>query len=456
MTDFKTLNKERPTFSVVPNSESTPRTAWQLLALLTFLNVVNFIDRQLITSLQIPLRDDPQMHLTNVQNQLLAGYAFSIVYSIAGLYLGAWADRTHRPRLIAMGLFIWSGATVASGLSQNFWQLGVSRIFVAFGEATLTPASVAMLADVFRPRQRSFASGIYYLGIPIGASLCLVIANLLWPIPWIGWRGCFIGLGGVGLAMVGVLMFVKDPRRGATEERPSVGQLKPPERQSIAKLLTDIWRMMVRTPALAMTMLGAVFINIGVGATWLDSSWLNAERGFSKQGAPIFLGCVFLFGGSAGSLLGGWLGDYFNKRRSGGRLLAIVVSQIVITPFAIAFRFLPGDFYVGLAVCCFFSSILVTIMYGPVLATVQELSPVRLRATTVAILMIGLNVLGASLGSVIAASLTGAMQSYTWGIFVTAQISLISIPLFISAYHRYQRDLDSLAAFANFRVPDPF
>ena len=176
------------------SQDSALPSGWQLLALLTSLNVINFVDRQLITSLQIPLRDDPQLQLTILQNQLLAGYSFSIVYSVAGLYLGTLADRKHRPRLIALGLLVWSGATAASGLAQDFWQLAVARIFVAFGEATLTPAAVAMLADVFHPHKRSLASGLYYLGVPIGAGLSLIIANLLWPIPWIGWRGCLPAL----------------------------------------------------------------------------------------------------------------------------------------------------------------------------------------------------------------------------------------------------------------------
>jgi MFS transporter, Spinster family, sphingosine-1-phosphate transporter len=422
--------------------ELTPPSAWQILALLTSLNVVNFIDRQLITSLQIPLRDDPQLQLTDLQIQLLAGYAFSIVYSMAGLYLGALADRTHRPRLIALGLFVWSGATFASGFAQNFSQLAFARIFVAFGESTLTPAGIAMLADVFRPRQRSLAFGLYYLGIPIGASLCLIIANLLWPIPWVGWRGCFIGLGGIGLVMVGFLLLVKDPRRGGTETHAStVSHSLPEQRRSMIELCGEIWRIMRKAPSLPMTMLGGICINISVGAAWLDSFWLHAERGFSKQGAPIFLGILFLFGGCFGNIFGGWLGDFFNRYRSGGRLLAVVASQLVIAPFAIAFRFLPGDSYFLLALCGLLSFILVTIWYGPVLATVQELSPVRLRATTVAILLIGLNILGASLGAVIATVLSGALKSYTWGIFLAAQASLIAIPLFILAYRRYETDL---------------
>ena len=427
------------------SQDLAPPSAWQLLALLTSLNVINFVDRQLITSLQIPLRDDPLLHLTTLQNQLLAGYSFSIVYSVAGLYLGTLADRKHRPRLIALGLLIWSGATAASGLAQDFWQLAIARIFVAFGEATLTPAAVAMLADVFRPRERSLASGLYYLGVPIGAGLSLIIANLLWPIPWIGWRGCFFGLGLIGLAMVGVLMLVKDPPRGATDPAPHTNQLKQSERPSFWFSLIETWRAIRQTPALALTMIGAVIINISVGATWLDSSWLNAERGFSKSGAPIFIGCMLLVGGSVGNILGGWLGDMFNRRRNGGRLLAIVISQLAIAPFAITNRFLPGDYTIGLGVCYCISSIMVTIMYGPVLATVQELSPIRLRATTIALLMIGLNIFGASLGSVIAAWLTGWLHSYTWGIFITAQAGLFSIPLFLLAYRRYETDLARLA-----------
>ena len=420
-------------------------SGWQLLALLTSLNVINFVDRQLITSLQIPLREDPQLHLTVLQNQLLAGYSFSIVYSVAGLYLGTLADRKHRPRLIALGLLIWSGATAASGLAQDFWQLAFARIFVAFGEATLTPAAVAMLADVFHPRKRSLASGLYYLGVPIGAGLSLIIANLLWPIPWIGWRGCFFGLGLIGLAMVVVLIMVKDPRRGATDPEPLVSKTKESERRSFWSSLIETWGAIRRTPALALTMIGAVIINIGVGATWLDSSWLNAERGFSKSGAPIFLGCMLLIGGSIGNVLGGWLGDLLNRHRNGGRVLAIVVAQIAIAPFAIAYRFLPGDYLIALGAFNCIAAIMVTIMYGPVLATVQELSPIRLRATTIALLMLGLNIFGASLGSVIAAWLTGFLNSFTWGILITAQAGLLSIPLFLLAYRRYESDLARLA-----------
>jgi len=420
--------------------ETSQRSAWYLLAFLIFLNVINFVDRQLITSLQIPLRDDPKLGLTDVRIQLLAGYAFSIVYSCAGLMLGSLADRWHRPRLLAMGLLVWSTMTAATGLAQNFWQMGLARIFVAVGEATLTPAAIAMIGDLFRPRQRSLASGLYYLGIPIGASFSLIVGNLLWPIPWIGWRNCFLFLGLLGLSMVCVLMFIKDPRRGAMDDVPTFASEHAQPRLGIATLV-EIFRVLGRSPALGLTMLGAVLINISVGTTWLDSFWLYGERGFTKQGAPIFLGAALLFGGSLGNVLGGWLGDRLHRRWSGGRLLALIVIQMAIIPFTVAYRFIPGDFRAALWVCCLVGSIQITFMYGPVLATIQELTPVRQRATMVALLMMGLNILGASLGSVIAAWLTGRLHSYTWGIFITAQASLVAIPFFVVAIRRYRTDL---------------
>src|SRR6476469_4288260 len=192
----------------------TPRYAWFVLALLTLLNVVNFVDRQLVVSLQVPLKADPYLGLDDLKITLLAGYAFAIVYSIAGLFLGTIADRGSRPRLIAVGLLIWSAMTAVSGLAQSFWQLAVARVLVALGEAQLPPAALAMLGDAFPPKQRSLASGLYYLGIPLGAGLSLIVAVVLERIPGVGWRGCYQILGIVGVILVAVVALVKDPPRG--------------------------------------------------------------------------------------------------------------------------------------------------------------------------------------------------------------------------------------------------
>ena len=174
---------------------------------------------------------------------MLAGYAFAVIYAIAGLFLGTVADRWHRPRLIALGLFVWSALTAASGLAQNFWQLGMARFFIGIGEATLTPAAIAMLGDVFHPRQRALASGLYYLGIPIGAGLSLIVASLVGPIPSLGWpgtswRNCFIALGLIGVALVGALLLIKDPPRGGSGRQ----DRQAPSRRTDSLAATNVWR----------------------------------------------------------------------------------------------------------------------------------------------------------------------------------------------------------------------
>jgi len=417
---------------------ASPRYAWFVLALLTLLNVVNFVDRQLVVSLQVPLKADPYLHLDDLKITLLAGYAFAVVYSIAGLFLGTIADRWNRPRLIAAGLLVWSAMTAASGLAQSFWQLALARVFVAVGEATLTPAAVAILADVFAPKQRSLAAGLYYLGIPIGASLSLIVAGILEPIPGIGWRGCYQVLGVTGLLLVAIVALLKDPPRGGME---AAGSAAPQTAiaPSVRQQLSEILRALSRSPALVLTMIGAIAINIGVGTTWLEPSWLVVERRFDKSQATMFLGVNLLLGGSLGNFLGGWLGDLFHRHFSGGRLLALVCLQLAIAPFGIAFRFLAPDSML-FPVSCLIGSIYVTMMYGPVLATVQELTPLRIRSTMIAFLIIWLNILGASLGAVIAARLTKHLGSYTWGIFLTAQMGLVAVPLFWLAARRYETD----------------
>jgi MFS family permease len=427
----------------------SPRYAWFLLALLTLLNVVNFVDRQLISSLQIPIREE--LGLSTLQIALLAGYAFAVIYAIAGLLLGSVADRWHRPRLIATGLFIWSALTAASGLAQNFWQLGVARFFIGIGEATLTPAAIAMLGDVFHPKRRALASGLYYLGIPIGAGLSLVIASLVAPIPslaWPGmsWRSCFLALGLIGVALVGAMLLIKDPVRGGSEYRTAQQPAVALPTRSLRQIFGEVLNTLRHSPALVLTMVAGVLINIPVGSTWLDPAWMVEERGFSHSQATLFLGVLFLLGGSLGNFVGGWLGDLFHRRWSGGRLVALIVIQIVISPFGIAFRLLPPDSWM-FPVCCLASAMLVTMIYGPIYASVQELTPLRIRSTMIAVLIVGLMLMGASLGSPLAALIAeklkaaGVAQPLTWGIFVTGQIGLLAIPLLLVAAQRYSRDL---------------
>ncbi len=141
---------------------ASSRQSWWLLIFLTLLNVLNFVDRQLIASLAPVLMQD--WGLSRAEIELLFGYIFLAFYTVMGLILSNAADRWHRPRLIAAGLAPWSALTWASGAACNLLHLSLARVFVGVGEATLTPAAVSMLSDVFPPKQRAFASGFILRG----------------------------------------------------------------------------------------------------------------------------------------------------------------------------------------------------------------------------------------------------------------------------------------------------
>ena len=426
---------------------STSRSAWLVLAFLTFLNVINFVDRNLLQSLAKPIMKDLSLNYTHIT--LLAGFVFSLFYVVIGIFLGSRADRGNRPRLIAVGLLLWSALTAISGLAQNFWQLAAARVFVGVGEATLTPTSVALLSDVFGPRRRALASGVYYMGVPIGSAMSLIVSGIL--ADDLGWRNCFLILGVVGVALVPLVLRLTDPPRGQMELDDASGSAHHAlnKSRSFGAIFGEVVYALSHSPALVLTILGGSLINVSVGANFLDSPWLINERHFSLKQANVFLGFIILFGGCAGNFAGGWLGDLFYRRWRNGRLIFLVCAQLVITPLAVMYRLVPASLHF-LALPAFFGALLITFFYGPVLATVQDLVPVRIRSTMVAVLLFSLNIFGVAPGSLLAGKLAdhfkvlGYAQPVTWALFLVGLVNLAAVPLFLLAARRYERDLARL------------
>jgi MFS family permease len=165
----------------------------------------------------------------------------------------------------------------------------------------------------------------------------------------------------------------------------------------------------------------------------------------------VFLGVLFAIGGSVGNVLGGWLGDWCSQHWQGGRLLAIVGVVVLLTPFTILYRLLPASSPLFPVACCL-GSILITLGYGPVLGTVQDLTPPRVRATTVALTLLGQNLLGSSLGVLVAALLREPLGGLTWSLLVTGQAGLLALPLYLLAVRWYPKDPARRALLAEVAV----
>jgi MFS family permease len=408
--------------SATPPGADAPVTgqAWRLLALLTALSVLNFVDRQLIASLAPLLIDE--LGLTRAQIGLLAGFAFVVFYTVSGLFLGMIADRSPRLRLIALGLALWSAMTAASGAAQRFAHIAAARVLVGIGEATLTPAALSILGDVFPRSRLGLATGIYYAGIPMGTALSLLVAG--WIAPAHGWRVCFYVLGLLGLALVGVLWVIPEPPRRAIH----VSTVAPGARAIIAALCDAL----NHGPALVLVLLGGTALTFWASANLLNITWLVQERGFDFRRAAFTAGFIAAAAGFLGNLFGGWFGDWCAGRWRGGRAWSMAIMSLALAPAGAVFFLMPTSspfFYA----CWFLTSASTTAWFGPLFAAIQHLAPPAIRSTTVAFALLVLNLFGVGPGPWIT-GLIGDASSLTRGLVLAAGVQLAAaVPLVLAA-----------------------
>ena len=413
------------------------------LGLLTLLNVVNFVDRQALPSFANFIV--PELNLSATQFSYLTGIFFTFFYATMGLFTGALADMLHRPRLIAAGLAMWSALTAATGAAATFVAIAIPRMLIGIGESVCTPTAMSMLSDRFPAARLGLASGIYYMGVPIGIGVSQLIGGYLEPL--IGWRNCFYALGAVGLAFAAVFVFVPEtPRR-----QPAQAPASPAPRASFGEIARTLGRALSTSPALVCTMAGGVAFHFILGAAAFDQVWLVEERGFDKNEILKISGWIAMFGGAFGNLLGGIGSDWFLRRTGMGRPMFLALLLAVFTPFAFAYRMLDPDsvwFWVGMTL----GSVQLGMFYGPTFSSVQELVPPTIRATVVGFYIMVLNVVGLGIGNTGAGILVdrvkaaGGSDGYTQALVAFTAASLLALPLFWYAGRRFVRDREALYA----------
>ena len=433
---------------MVEENQGASARDYGFLMFLTLLNVMNFVDRQLLASFANWIV--PDLGLTNTQFGLLTGLIFIFFYSVAGVFMGVLADRVNRTRLIAAGLALWSALTALSGMAKGFVSLAIPRLCIGVGESIMTPTALSLLADRCPSSRLGFASGVYYMGVPIGVAMSLFVVAYLEPL--LGWRGCFYALGGIGLVLAAIMFFMKEtPRRHEVEaqKRQAEAEAAAIERPSVKEMLAILVAAFKRSPALLMTVLGGVAFHFVLGAATFEQLWFVQERGFDRTEIAELSGWLAFTGGIAGNLFGGAGGDIFLRKTGMGRPMFLFWIMLILTPISLYYRvveptsmfFLLGIFIGYFQLGCF---------YGPTFATVQELVPPQIRGTVVAFYILSLNFFGLGLGVtgggifvdwMIAESVA---QPYTVTLLVFTALSLIAIPLFYFAGRRFERDREAL------------
>ena len=416
-----------------------------MLILLTILNILNMVDRNLIASFAPQITAD--LNLSDFEYGLLTGLLFVCFYAVMGLFVGRLADRVSRPKLIAAGLALWSALTAVSGATKSFIQIGTARLFIGVGEACLTPAAMSMIADLYPQHKRGAAAALYYLGIPLGAGTSFVVAGFLGP--KIGWRNCFYLLGAIGLVLVPVIYFLREPKRGQFDAKPDDALAK----MGVFAAIGKVWQLCKQRPALKFAMLGAIFMNIAIAAGSFAILWLVRERGLVEHEIQTIYGGLLLVFGVIGAILGGYLSDWYQARYPGGRMRLLAYLLIIITPFLISYRFAAPDswlFYI--AMCAGFVSFMA--FFGPIYATVQDLSPANMRGISIAVLLLVSNLIGVTVGGVSVGLLSeiyaasDVAQPLTWALFSVDLLGVFTIVCFWRGSVHFARDQESIAGSA--------
>ncbi|RYH08275.1 MAG: MFS transporter [Alphaproteobacteria bacterium] len=279
--------------AIGPEADASFRSRlWPLLVLLVAY-VLNFIDRQILGVLAVPIKAD--IELTDSELGLVGGVAFALFYSTLGVPIARIADRANRVKIVAACCFIWSLFTAACGTAQNFLHLFLARVGVGIGEAGYGAPCYSLIPDFFPPKWRARAFAIFQFGIPIGAALGVFFGG--WLAASVGWRLAFVVVGLIGLPVSAVIwFFVREPTRGGldgTDFQPAATTV--PFKAVLARLAItpSFWLLTLGASCSALQMYGLMF--------WLPSLF-KRSFGLSLTELSLYFGSILLAGGLAGRI----------------------------------------------------------------------------------------------------------------------------------------------------------
>ena len=414
--------------------------SFSVLGFLTVLNILNFIDRQLLTSFSNFIV--PELGLTNTQYGILSGLAFIVFYSVMGVIMGAIADRVNRPKFMAFGVALWSLLTAASGLAKNFWMLFFPRIFIGIGESILTPTSLSYLSEHFNKRNMGFVAGFYYLAVPVGVTLSFYIAGFLGPL-W-GWRNCFYALGLLGLILaLLMLLFKETPKREQAIKIMPIGKVLTKE--SFKESIHELRQTIKDSYRLRMTIYGGIAANFILGALVFDQLWLVNDKGFDRASILIISGTIGLPAGILGNLFGGIGSDYFTKVTRQGRQTFLFWCLLIFSPFIIFYRITDdtGILFFSMMFLGFFQW---GCLYGPITSSIQELAPEKNKALVLAYYLFLTNLVGIGLSTTAAGIMTDILiansieNPYSITLLTFQLLSVLCLPAFYLAGKNYNQN----------------
>ncbi|HEX4022512.1 MAG TPA: MFS transporter [Acidobacteriaceae bacterium] len=351
------------------------RAAWVALALLTLLNLFNFLDRYILPGVQ-PLVQR-EFHVSDERMGALT-FAFFITYMIAAPLTGWLGDHFPRKPLIIAGALIWSVSTLFTAFVHSYDELYFRHAIVGIGEASFSIFAPALLSDFWPEEQRNRILTIFYLSLPVGAALGYIVGGTLGNA--YGWRAPFYVSAVPGILLAGLIFFfMREPKRGASEH------LAPTkDRATYAGLFRNraYW-----TATLGMAMM--VF-SLGGISVWMPT-FLYRNAHYSLPAANQLLGVITVVDGIAGTWFGGWLAQRWLRTNHSALYLISAWSVLLAIPAAVFTFFGPRSVMVpSLAVAEF----MLFLNTGPLNAAIVNAVSAPVRSTAIAIELFVIHAIG--------------------------------------------------------------
>lgn len=309
---------------------ATMSRAWFGLTTLTLINLLNYLDRYIVPGSLV--RIEQSLHIDHDQAGWLLSIFF-IVYMVASPLGGYLGDNYPRRWIVGTSVLIWSLATVASGLATSFEQLMVARAFIGIGEAGYATVAPSIIADLFARDRRSSMLSVFYMAIPFGAALGFGLGGYI--SEHYSWNAAFFVAGAPGILFGVAAFFMPEPERGASDEGKS-GKTKVPFKEGILALRGNAGFWFNTVGLTLMT------FSIGGLGNWMPT-FLETERGMTGTKAGIGVGAVTAVAGIIGTIVGGVLGDWAEKRKYYGSMYVSGVGLLLAVPFMVIATLVRGD-----------------------------------------------------------------------------------------------------------------
>jgi MFS family permease len=398
-----------------------------VLVVLVLVYAINTMDRQVLALLLEDIKLEFQ--LTDSQLGLLGGVAFAFFYSLLGIPLARWADRSKRKNILALCVLFWSIATALCGFAVGFLTLIAARIGTAIGEAGGSPTSHSLISDYFTPQQRATALAVFALGVPLGS----IIGNFAsgWLNEYFSWRLVFIvaGMPGILFSLL-VFLSVREPGK---QKYGALVSPAPPPMPSLRIALQYLWTQKSYVHmCLAAGLHSVVWY---AGSTW-NASFLIRSHGIGTGEAGSLI-ATFAVAGLIGTFFGGYLADRLSTKYNDQRwyLWLPGISILIMVPFQFL-AYLSEDLVTAVA-SFWVMTIFASTFFGPSYAVSQTLARPQIRALASSILIFVQTLIGLGIGPFLVGMLSDYLAPTLGTNSLRYAIVVVGLVNLWSAYHYF-------------------